>query len=87
MTERIPARERMVWTAMCDCCLNSFAAWPHWENSQDIPDPEEWENSTSCPVCDERMEWEWGDPLRPAIRTGYHEGEFVDPGTQETTNE
>jgi len=63
--------DRMIWAATCDTCLTNFAAWPHPEAIEDVPDPEEWEAPSYCPVCDAHLDWEFGDPMRPYIRTGY----------------
>lgn len=68
---------KTVWMATCESCTTSFAAWPHWENQADIPEPEDWENSTSCPICDSSMSWDFGDPVTTHIRTGYTEGDIT----------
>ena len=64
--------DRTIWSATCENCLTNFAAWPHPDSTEDIPEPVEWEiSSISCPVCDDWMEWACGDPMQPYIRTGY----------------
>lgn len=63
--------DRMIWSATCDKCDNNFAAWAHPEATEDIRDPEEWDTPNVCPVCDSHMEWSFGDPMKPYIRTGY----------------
>lgn len=63
--------DRMIWSAACENCLTNFAAWPHPEATEDVPDPEEWEAPSFCPVCNENLDWAFGDPLKPYIRTGY----------------
>ena len=64
--------DRTIWGATCDNCLTNFSAWPHPDSTEDILEPVEWViSSTSCPVCDEWMEWAFEDPMQPYIRTGY----------------
>ena len=63
--------DRMIWSAACENCLINFAAWPHPDATEDVPDPEEWEAPSNCPVCNERLAWEFGDPMSTHIRTGY----------------
>mgnify|MGYP006971576528 FL=1 len=64
-------KNRTIWQAVCDDCLNTFAAWPHWNSEENIPDPEDWYESGECPVCGGFLDWEFGDPMSTHIRTGY----------------
>lgn len=68
--------ERTIWSATCENCLTNFAAWPHPEANEDIPDPEEWEAISCCPVCDSHLDWDFGDPMKPHISTGYTQQEL-----------
>lgn len=63
--------DRMIWSASCDNCDSNFAAWPHPDATEDIPEPNEWDTPSNCPVCDGYLDWEFGDPISPYIRTGY----------------
>lgn len=62
---------RMIWTTTCENCLSNFAAWPHPEAIEDIPNPEQWDGPNYCPVCESHLDWEFGDPMDTHIRTGY----------------
>lgn len=68
---------KTVWGATCECCSTSFAAWPHWEHQADIPEPEVWENPTTCPICGSPMSWDSSDSLKPYIYTGYADDEIA----------
>lgn len=68
---------KTVWRATCESCITSFAAWPHWENQADVPDPDLWDNSSSCPACGAKMSWDFGDPVTSYIPTGYAADEIT----------
>lgn len=68
---------KTVWRATCESCIASFAAWPHWENQSDIPGPDSWDNSTSCPICGATIAWDCSDPITGYIRTGYAADEIA----------
>jgi len=54
-----------------DTCQASMVIYPHPDAPNDLPDEDEWENSTfyiSCPVCDCRMDWGGSDPAAEIIR-------------------
>ncbi|WP_146070813.1 hypothetical protein [Arthrobacter sp. B1805] len=41
-------------------CLTSMVIYPQADRQTDLPDEDEWENSTffiECPVCDSNMDW------------------------------
>lgn len=67
---------KTIWGAVCEACLTSFSAWPHWENPSAIPEPQDWEHSTTCPICGNKLTWDFSDPIATFIHTGYTEEEI-----------
>lgn len=54
--------ERTAWWGTCsnEDCLASMIIYPHPDRQTDLPDEDDWEDSTffiKCPVCNSSMDW------------------------------
>lgn len=66
-----PQRTAYWGTCSNEQCLASMVIYPHPEAKQDLPDEDDWENSTfyiNCPVCNGGMDWGGSDPAADIIR-------------------
>lgn len=71
----MPEREdRTAYWGTCsnEACLCSLIIYPHPDARADLPDEEEWEDSTffiDCPVCDSSMDWGGTDHPADLLRS------------------
>lgn len=66
-------QERTAYWGTCsnEDCLTNMIIYPHEDAPRDLPDEDEWEDSTfyiDCPVCDSSMDWGGTDPAESIIR-------------------